>query len=259
MTPSSTLRVHTPEGVTFAFPLASPLLRALALAIDLAAIAALTDVLAKSAHIFAILGADWANAVEILFSFLASIAYGIVLEWWWRGQTLGKRVVRLRVIDSRGLRLEFSQVLIRNLLRLLDILPALYLVGGSVAFATPKCQRLGDLAAGTIVIHEPALPAVDLQQLAEPRYNSLLGYPHLAARLRNQVSPEMAGLAAKALALRDRYEPSARVVLFGEFAAYFRELVSFPEEAVEALSDEQYVRDVLSALYAGRSKGAVIV
>lgn len=78
----------------------------------------------------------------------------------------------------------------------------------------------------------------------------------MAARLRNQVSPEMAGLAAKALALRDSYEPSARVALFGEMAMHFRELVPFPDDAVEALSDEQYVRDVLFALYAGRSKKA---
>lgn len=256
MTPASTLQVRTPEGVSFAFRLASPLLRALALAIDLAAVVALTEVLAKIAQIVAIAGTDWANAFAVVFSFLASMAYGIVLEWRWRGQTLGKRVMRLRVIDSRGLRLEFAQIFVRNLLRALDMIPALYLLGGSVAFATRKCQRLGDLAAGTIVIHEPAIRAADLEQLTQPKYNSLLAHPHLAARLRNQVSPEMAGLAAKALALRDRYEPSARVTLFGELAAYFRELVPFPGEAVEALSDEQYVRDVLFALYAARSKTA---
>ena len=250
MTPASTLRVETPEGVVFAFGLASPLTRALAYAIDLASIAALTTGLTNSVRIAAIVGADWAGAFAVLFAFLASMAYGIVLEWRWRGQTLGKRVMRLRVIDAGGLRLEFNQVVIRNLLRAVDMLPALYLVGGCVALGTRKCQRLGDLAAGTIVIHEPLAHPVDLEQIAPARYNSLLAHPHLAARLRNRVSPEVAGLVVKALSLRDSYEPSARVALFGELASYFRWLVPFPEETVEGLTDEQYLRGVICTLYA---------
>jgi len=249
MTPESTLRVETPEGVVFAFSLASPLTRALAYAIDLAAIAVLTTALANTVRIFAIVGADWAGALSILFTFLVSMAYGILLEWRWRGQTLGKRVMQLRVIDAGGLRLEFAQVVVRNLLRAVDMLPALYLVGGCVALATRKCQRLGDLGAGTIVVREPAVQAVDLEQIAPAKYNSLLAYPHLAARLRNRVSAEVAGLVVKALSLRDSYEPSARVALFGELANYLRSLVPFPEETVEGITDEQYIRGVICALY----------
>lgn len=63
--------------------------RALAYAIDLAAITALTTVLAKSLQILAVVGADWAAAVSVLIAFLISMAYGILLEWRWRGQTLG--------------------------------------------------------------------------------------------------------------------------------------------------------------------------
>ncbi len=252
MTTESALRVETPEGVVFAFSLASPLTRALAYAVDVGAIAVLTTVLSNSVRIFAIAGTDWAGALTVLFTFLASIAYGILLEWRWRGQTLGKRMLRLRVIDAGGLRLEFTQVVVRNLLRAVDMLPALYLVGGSVAFATRKCQRLGDLAAGTIVVHEPQVQAIDLEQIAPIEYNSLLAHPYLAARLRNRVSAEIAGLVIKALSLRDSYEPSARVALFGELASYFRSLVPFPEETVEALTDEQYVRGVISALYTAK-------
>ena len=252
MTQESTLRVETPEGVVFVFGLASPMARALAYAIDLAAITALTTVLAKSLQILAVVGADWAAAVSVLIAFLISMAYGILLEWRWRGQTLGKRVIRLRVIDAGGLRLEFPQVIVRNLLRAVDMLPILYLVGGSVALATRKCQRLGDLAAGTIVIHEPVVQAVDLEQIAPLKYNSLLAHPHLAARLRNRVSAEVASLVVQALSLRDSYEPSARVALFAAFANYFRSLVPFPEESVDGLTDEQYVRGVLCALYLGK-------
>jgi uncharacterized RDD family membrane protein YckC len=252
MTPESTLRVETPEGVVFAFGLASPLTRALAYAIDLAAIAVITTTLSKSLQILAIVGADWASALSVLIAFLISMGFGILLEWRWRGQTLGKRVLRLRVIDARGLRLEFPQVVVRNLLRALDMLPILYLVGGSVALATRKCQRLGDLAAGTIVIHEPVVQAVDLEQITPLKHNSLLAHPHLAARLRNRVSSEVASLVVKALSMRNSYEPSARVALFAAFANYFRSLVPFPEESVEGLTDEQYLRGVLCALYLGK-------
>jgi uncharacterized RDD family membrane protein YckC len=252
MTPESTLRVETPEGVVFAFGLASPLTRALACAIDLAAIAVITTTLSKSLQILAIVGADWASALSVLIAFLISMGFGILLEWRWRGQTLGKRVLRLRVIDARGLRLEFPQVVVRNLLRALDMLPILYLVGGSVALATRKCQRLGDLAAGTIVIHEPVVQAVDLEQITPLKHNSLLAHPRLAARLRNRVSSEVASLVVKALSMRNSYEPSARVALFAAFANYFRSLVPFPEESVEGLTDEQYLRGVLCALYLGK-------
>ena len=257
MTPESNLRVETPEGIVFAFALASPLTRALAYAIDLAAIISLTTALAKGVQIFAIVGADWAGALSVLFSFLVSMAYGILLEWRWRGQTLGKRLMRLRVIDAAGLHLDFTQVMVRNLLRTLDMLPVLYLVGGCVALATRKCQRLGDLAAGTIVIHEPAIQPLDLEQIAPAKYNSLLAHPHLAARLRNRVSPEIAGLVIKALSLRDGYDPPARVALFGELANYFRSLVPFPEETVEGLTDEQYLRGVICLLYAPKRADTV--
>ena len=62
--------------------------------------------------------------------FVVWIGYGILFEWFWRGQTPGKRLFRLRVMDVNGLRLQFHQILMRNLLRAVDSLPACYLVGG---------------------------------------------------------------------------------------------------------------------------------
>jgi uncharacterized RDD family membrane protein YckC len=259
VTPASNLRVQTPEGVIFTFILASPLSRALAYAIDFSAIIALTVILARSLRIFAVLGSDWAGALSVLFSFVVSIAYGILLEWRWRGQTIGKRVLRLRVIDAGGLRLEFSQVVARNLLRAVDMLPLFYLAGGIATLANGKCQRLGDLAAGTIVVYEPVVETPNLEQVAPLKYNSLLAYAHLAARLRNRVSPEAAGLAVKALSLRNGYEPPARVALFGELADYFRSLVPFPEEVTQGLTDEQYVRGVVGVLYASKREERPLV
>jgi hypothetical protein len=65
------------------------------------------------------------------------------------------------------------------------------------------------------------------------------------------VTPEAAALAVRAVTLRDGYDPRARIVLFRELAAHFRSLVEFPDDAVENLTDEQYVRSVLRVIYGG--------
>ena len=82
------------------------------------------------------------------------IGYGIGCEYFWKGQTLGKWMLGLRVMDMTGLELQFSQVVIRNLLRIFDQLPAWGLVGGVAMLASKHRQRLGDLAAGTVVIRD---------------------------------------------------------------------------------------------------------
>jgi uncharacterized RDD family membrane protein YckC len=253
MTSTSTLQVESPEGIVFSFHLASPLCRALAFSVDLSLIMALAGGLGKAVQSAAVLGTDWAAALSIIASFAISTAYGILLEWRWRGQTLGKRLLRLRVVDAQGMRLQLTQIVIRNLLRTVDMLPVLYLTGAVSILVSGKAQRLGDLAAATIVIHEPAVAAPNLEQIAPAKYNSLLGYPHLAARLRNRVPAEAASLALKALSQRDSYESLARLALFAELAEYFRSLVAFPDEAVEGLTDEQYVRSIVCALYAERA------
>ena len=173
----------------------------------------------------------------------------IVLEWRWRGQTLGKRVFGLRVVDVHGLRLQFSQIALRNLLRPIDGLPLLYLVGGVASFWMRSGQRLGDLAANTVVALQPYWETPDLEPIAPAKYNSLAAYPHVAARLRSLASPEAVGYAVQAVSQRDRFTAAGRVALFQDIAAYFHSLVTFPPEALEGLSDEQFVRTVLRAIY----------
>ena len=251
MTPAraSALRIETPEGVVFSLRLASPVLRALAWGVDALVLAAAATVIEKSVRVFAMLGTDWATALTVFLYFAASMAYAMIFEWYWRGQTLGKRLFGLRVVDAQGLRLRPAQVVLRNLLRAIDFLPAAYLVGVTACLVSRKGQRLGDLAANTVVLREAKLLEPDVEQIAPVKYNSLLAFPHLAARLRSRVDPEAVRIAVTALAMRDGYEPPARVELFGELADYFRALVGFPEEAVEGLTDEQYVRSAVRAIY----------
>jgi len=100
-----------------------------------------------------------------------------------------------------------------------------------------------------VVTREARWTAPGAELIEGAKYNSLAAWPHLAARLRSQASPDAVALALRAVAGRERYEARARVELFGELAAYFQGLVQFPESAVEGLTDEQYVRSVLRVIY----------
>ena len=248
-TRKSSLAIETPEGVVFSYDLATPVSRALAWAVDAVAASGMAYMAARLCTAAGFLSRDWANSAAVALYFVISVGYAIVLEWRWRGQTIGKRLFGLRVIDGQGLRLQFPQIALRNLLRLIDALPVFYLVGGIAALASRNGQRLGDLAANTVVAHERHWEAPNLDQIAPAKYNSLLAYPHLAGRLRSLASPEAVGVAVRAAAQRDGYEPRARVALFADLAAYFRSLVSFPDPALEGLTDEQFVRSVLRVVF----------
>jgi uncharacterized RDD family membrane protein YckC len=253
---STALRIRTPEGIVFAYQLAGPVPRCLAILIDLACIIAAASLLGRLAALGGLIAEDFLQALIIIAMFAISIGYGTVSEWLWRGQTLGKRLLRLRVLDASGLRLQFHQVLMRNLLRFVDMLPAFYLLGGIVSVLNSRRQRLGDLAAGTVVVQNPRHLEPDLEQLLAGKFNSLRQYPHLEARLRQRTSPEEARLVLQALLRRDEFDPQERVGLFGELAEHFKNIVAFPAEAVEALPDEQYIRNVADILFRPRVKTA---
>ena len=245
----STLTIETPEGVVWAFDLATPVTRALAWAVDAAGIAAITYATGKFSQGLGIWSEDWANALSMAVYWFVSMGYAILLEWRWRGQTVGKRLLRVRVIDAHGLHLRFAQIVLRNLIRAVDMLPMTYLVGGASALLTRTGQRLGDLAANTIVIREREHDEPNFAQIEAARYNSLLTHPTSAARLRSLADPDAVAMALRAIASRDGFAPLARVEVFRELGDYFKELAPFPNSALEGLTDEQYVRSVVGAIY----------
>lgn len=263
MTSAAPARTHSlvirlPEGVDFALPLAGPMMRFLARAIDFMAELAIVSFLSKLVFVFALVSKDFATAVVTILYFVVPIFYGIAFEWWMRGQTLGKRVLRLRVLDAGGLRLRFSQIVMRNLLRAVDALPALYLLGGLVCLASRRCQRLGDLAAGTIVVRLEPTEAPDFSRLGlESKFNTLREHPVLAARLRQQVDPATANTALRALVRREQLEPAARLAVFGALAEHFRSLVKLPEEVAIDLSDEALVRAVVDVVFQPQRRAAL--
>jgi uncharacterized RDD family membrane protein YckC len=249
MSKTTTLLIRTPEGVVFSQLLAGPVSRFLAWLVDAAIFLAFVMLVGTVVALLSLLAGEAAQALSFLLYFAFSVGYSILFEWIWRGQTVGKRLLRIRVIDAQGLWLKFSQVVIRNLLRVVDMMPVFYLLGGIACVTSRRAQRLGDLAANTVVVRIPKRTEPNLEQLMAGKYNSLRAYPHLAARLRQRVSAAEAALALRAILRRDLLEPQARVEVFADLAAHFRDKVAFPAEATAGVTDEQYVRNVADLLY----------
>ena len=106
-----------------------------------------------------IMGETAAGMIGALFFSVTFLAYFVLFEGLWLGQTPGKRIAKARVVMHDGTPVTFAAALYRNLLRPADFLPSFYLLGALCLFTNPRSQRLGDLAAGTVVIVEstPAL------------------------------------------------------------------------------------------------------
>ena len=156
--PPDELVVATPERVAFRFETAGLGSRFAAQLIDVALLGVLLLGLTQvAAGIANLSGApDVGALVLVVAGFLGFWAYWIVPEAVWSGRTLGKLLLNLRVIDARGGPISVGQAVIRNLLRVVDFLPTSYAVGAIAIFCSARNQRLGDLAAGTVVVRERA-------------------------------------------------------------------------------------------------------
>jgi uncharacterized RDD family membrane protein YckC len=97
---------------------------------------------------------SFAGAALLLLMSLIWLGYYIILETAMNGQTIGKRLVNIRVRKELGFAPNFWDILLRNLIRLIDFLPFLYAFGFITMFLNKKAKRLGDFAAGTIVVKE---------------------------------------------------------------------------------------------------------
>jgi uncharacterized RDD family membrane protein YckC len=162
------LSIETPELVGIEFPLAGIGSRCVALLVDsfvqgfsfvvflivtILIFAALPRTATVQHHTQSADPAKWAIALMILIPFLLQWGYFALFEAFWNGQTPGKRMLRLRVIQQSGRPIGLFESMARNLIRMIDMLPGFYLVGAVCIFATRRQQRLGDMVAGTLVVH----------------------------------------------------------------------------------------------------------
>jgi uncharacterized RDD family membrane protein YckC len=160
------LSIDTPEQVAIRFPLAGLGSRFLAIltdsAVQVAAYAVLilifvliaTSAPKTTSGALSHTGEKWLIAGLILIHFLMYWGYFALFETFWNGQTPGKKLLKIRVIQQSGRQITFFEAMTRNLLRIIDALPGFYLIGVIAMLSNHQHQRLGDLAAGTLVVHE---------------------------------------------------------------------------------------------------------
>ena len=164
ITSDDTLVIETPERVPLHFALASIGNRFIACAIDhtiqivgFVAIVIIFLIISEAADLGARLNSmpKWVIALLVIIQFIVINGYFALFEWIWRGQTPGKRWLKLRVIREDGRPISFFEAMTRNLIRVIDfIVPPFYSIGLVSVFATERDQRVGDLVAGTVVVRE---------------------------------------------------------------------------------------------------------
>lgn len=146
--------IETPEGVSLRLRAAGAFSRAQAWLLDLGLRAI---VYSTAVGIFAALGRG-GTGLALLLLFALTWGYNVVCEVWFHGQTLGKRALGLRVVSADGTPVTLLPSITRNLLRVVDGLPGIYGVGLVCGMIDPSARRIGDIVAGTLVVHADDLP-----------------------------------------------------------------------------------------------------
>lgn len=194
-------RVTTPEAVVITYDVAGIATRCLAQLIDLFFIACWGAALLIAGVLLASngrLAQDVAVILILTGGFLLVWGYFIVFETIWQGQTPGKRTLKIRVLKTSGYPITVVDAVIRNLVRFADLLPGFYGVGLITMFFSPQARRLGDYAAGTVVVRErSAVRLSDMAPVSPPKS------PDIAAPLAlGAVDPEEVGWDLRALTPR---------------------------------------------------------
>lgn len=152
----SYVHVETPENVWLSFRPAGPAPRLWAYLVDffirVAAVIVLAIVVSFLSPLNVIAGLP--VALLLLGYFTIDYLYGFLFEWLWRGRTPGKRVMKLKVIKVEGYPIGFYDAFLRNLFRIADAFPMAYGLGLVTSLGNERMQRIGDLVAGTFVVHE---------------------------------------------------------------------------------------------------------
>lgn len=151
-------RVETPEGVEIALRLAGPIPRAWAFLADLVVRLLLLGFLAVPLSIFG----NFGNGIFLIFFFVNEWFYPVLFEVLGKGSTPGKKLLGLRVLHDDGTPVGWTASIIRNLLRFADLMPMGFGAGLLVSLCHPDSKRIGDLAAGTVVVYleKPSAPTI---------------------------------------------------------------------------------------------------
>jgi len=228
--------VTTGESVAFSYELAGLGSRFFALFIDL--------VIQLSVAFGALLALGWlahslgpdaarrltapskvASAIAIglvsLASFVLFFGYFIIFEWRSGGRTPGKRLVGIRVVRDGGFPLDFTSAVVRNVVRILEFGLGFYAVSAIATLVSPANRRLGDMAAGTIVVRDNRFERTQAPELAAVRRR---GEDPVVARL----TSDERNLVRRYVARRDALPERARRSVAAEIAAAVRPKLEIP-------------------------------
>ncbi len=193
-------KIETPEGVELQLRAAGPVARVLAFAIDLMLRGVILILLSIGLSIVG----NFGMGIFLIVVFLMEWFYPVLFEVYRQGETPGKRLFGLRVLNDNGTPVGWGPSLVRNLLRAVDFLPSFYGFGLASMLLSRDFKRLGDLAAGTVVVYQDralrsiAIPAVSAfapplgLNLAEQR--ALITFAERSQRLTEDRSEELADL-----------------------------------------------------------------
>jgi uncharacterized RDD family membrane protein YckC len=194
------IAIATPEGIELEYSLAGVGSRVLAGVIDVLLRTVVVGALTALGYVVG--GSVGAGLVILIGTFLALFVYDIAFEVWGGGQTPAKRWNGLRVVMEGGQPISFAPSAVRNLLRLIDGWVTFGIVGMVSIFVTERNQRLGDLAASTLVVREPRAK-LQREQVAE--FHALAAGIDVTA-----VSPAELAAVRDFLGRRDGLHPDAR-------------------------------------------------
>jgi len=228
--------VKTPEQVDISYTVAGLGTRFLALLIDSIAQYLVIFIIIMTINSvgmgFSTNYTIWLIAIIIILIALVGGGYFIFFELLLKGKTPGKAALKIRVVRKDGRAADVSGIIIRNLIRLIDFLPAMYAVGMIAIFINKDCRRLGDIVAGTVVIAEGKKASL----------SSILALQ--TTQVNENLTDQEYAIIRDFIARRDDMTEESRNKLAAGFAKPFYERFCIPAD--QQGSPESFLMDLLS-------------
>ncbi|MFO0908477.1 MAG: RDD family protein [Isosphaeraceae bacterium] len=222
----TTIRLVTPERIVFLYPLAGPFRRVFAYLIDVCLLFLLV-IVALVVSLLLSLGSLSGLGPALVAYFALVWGYGALCETVLNGQTPGKRALGIRVVSETGVPITGAQAVLRNLVGAVDgLIPFFYMLALASMLLTRRFQRLGDLAAGTMVVVEERQRQSGVIKIDEPDVKRLL--PYLPLQI--AAGPELARALSDYVTRRERFGPSLREEMAAPLARPLRARYGLPSE-----------------------------
>lgn len=236
------LTITTPEHVPIRLVPAGAGARFLALLIDAILVAAISTFIGTIFGFFLPKGV--AAAIGLTMNFVLTWGWHVYFETRRQGRTPGKRALKIRVIDARGLPVSLYQSLVRNITRAIDFAPLFYGIGAIAVLFSSTRRRLGDLIADTLVVRDEQ-PLAARGALVERRHNSLRT-PRVLRLAKHRIGLEEREFLLTLCLRADRMSAEARYDLMEDVAKVYREKLGLEDEPI---SGENLVRDLTAVLF----------